>query len=137
MRKYIIETKENMAPKGKGGGRIASSLGLFSLLAKLTVKTGVYMKNIMPFPAFQRSPLMFIFPHGRLLVTFSISHRKQKKETFCLAPEQKKYISKTSSFLRPLILMSDSCSAFISLPSMLSFDYPSINETSFRTSGLS
>ena len=113
----MIEIKDNTAQKGKGGGGIASSLGLF-LLVKLTVKKGAYMKAILSLPT------ITTHAHASLLVTLSIPHRKQKKETFCLAPEQKKCISKASSFLRPLISMSDSCSAFISVPSTLSFDYP-------------
>ena len=66
--------------------------------------------------------------------------QKQKKESFCVISEQKKCITKTSLFLRPLILISDSHSVFISVVSMLSLDYqfsyPSTNETSFRTSAL-
>jgi len=41
---WVIEIKENTAPKGQRG-RIASKLGLFFLFAKLTIIARVYMKN--------------------------------------------------------------------------------------------
>ena len=69
------------------GGRIASDLGLFFLLAKLTVKTGIYfMKKHNTILSLQA-----ITNYARFVPPMSLRHfvyplQKQKRKTFCIVP---------------------------------------------------
>ncbi|PUU84178.1 hypothetical protein B9Z19DRAFT_1070749 [Tuber borchii] len=69
------------------------------------VMTDVYMKIKTLSSVVQQSPHISTPIHTCLLITLSIPQRNKRKETFCVIPEQKKCIRKTS-FISILSMLS-------------------------------
>jgi len=105
-----------MAPPGW----IARSVFPSLLLAKLAVKTGVYIKNMSKFRSFHRSPHIsaFFFPAG------STSQAETKERDILGNPLTKEAYHKDPRSLAPFSSMHDYCPAPISIAVMRSFNSP-------------
>jgi len=139
----VISTERNTPPNGNGGG--SGQLFLFFLLAKLTVKTGVDMKNNLTLSSsFQRSPLISAFFYPSFPIVLSIPVATKERDILD-NPLTKEMLHEDSRFPLLFIQMPDPCSTFISVAFVLSFNCPckyrySIRlsaEASFKTSELS